>query len=252
MDSLEERAEKAEEAEDLQMALALWEELATKSQDPAFFVRYGRVAEKLKRWEEAENAFTKALRLDPTSSLIMENIGSLWANRTDKDESDSFQTARGWFLQALKYERHARLLTQLGATYLALDDNLAARDTFDEAIRLDPDYEEALYNLAVLDEKRSPQRSIELLERAIQIDPDYAIAHQALGRLYQRARDLVRAEYHFRRSLEIDPADYWSNMYMANLLGVLGRNEEAERTYRLAISLHPENNSRNRNVCSLP
>ena len=116
----------------------------------------------------------------------------------------------------------------------------------------DPDYEEALYNLAVLDEKRSPQRSIELLERAIQIDPDYAIAHQALGRLYQRARDLVRAEYHFRRSLEIDPADYWSNMYMANLLGVLGRNEEAERTYRLAISLHPENNSRNRNVCSLP
>ena len=132
MDSLEKRAEKAEEAEDLQMALALWEELATKSQDPAFFVRYGRVAEKLKRWEEAENAFTKALRLDPTSSLIMENIGSLWANRTDNDESDSFQTARGWFLQALKYERHARLLTQLGATYLALDDNLAARDTFDE------------------------------------------------------------------------------------------------------------------------
>jgi Flp pilus assembly protein TadD len=95
MDSLEERAEKAGEAEDLQMALALWEELATKNQDdPAFFVRYGRVAEKLKRWEEAENAFTKALRLNPTSSLIMENIGSLWANRTDKDEPDSFQTAK--------------------------------------------------------------------------------------------------------------------------------------------------------------
>jgi Tfp pilus assembly protein PilF len=240
MDSLEERAEKAEEAEDLQMALALWEELATKNQDPAFFVRYGRVAEKLKRWEEAENAFTKALRLNPTSSLIMENIGSLWANRTDKDESDSFQTAKDWFLQALKHERHARLLTQLGATYLALDDNAAARDTFDEAIKIDPDYEEALYNLAVLDEKTNPQKAVELLEKAIQIDPDYAIAHQVLGRLAQRAKDLPRAEYHFRRSLEIDPADYWTNMFLANLLGVLGRNAEAEQAYRFATSLHPE------------
>lgn len=27
---------------------------------------------------------------------------------------------------------------------------------------------------------------------------------------------------------------------MANLLGVLGRNEEAEQTYRLATRLHPE------------
>jgi Tfp pilus assembly protein PilF len=117
---------------------------------------------------------------------------------------------------------------------------LAAREAFDEAIQIDPDYEEALYNLAVLDEKKNPQRSVELLERAVQIDPDYAIAHQALGRLSQRAKDLVRAEYHFRRSLEIDPADYWSNMYMANLLGVLGRNEEAEQTYRLATRLHPE------------
>jgi protein O-GlcNAc transferase len=240
MDSLEERAEKAEEAEDLQMALSLWEELATKNEDPAFFVRCGRVAEKLKRWEKAENAFTKALRLNPTSSLIMENIGSLWANRTDKDESDSFQTAKNWFVQALKHERHARLLTQLGATYLALDDNAAARDTFDEAIRIDPNYEEALYNLAVLDEKTNPQKAVELLEKAIQIDPDYAMAHQVLGRLAQRAKDLPRAEYHFRRSLEIDPADYWTNMYLANLLGVLGRNAEAEQVYKFATSVHPE------------
>jgi len=239
-DFLENRAEEAEEAQDLQTALELWRELAARNQEVSFFVRYGSVAEKLERWEEAENAFTQALRLEPTSSLIMENMGSLWAYRTDKGEADSFQTAKQWFLHALKHERNARLLTHLGATYVALDDNAAARDTFEEAITIDPDYEEALYNLAALDEKTNPQRSVELLERAIQIDPDYAIAHQMLGRLFQRAQDLPRAEYHFRRSLEIDPADYWSNMYMANLLGVQGRNAEAEQVYRFATSLHPE------------
>jgi tetratricopeptide (TPR) repeat protein len=237
---LEKRAEEAEEAEDLPTALELWKELAARNQEVSFLVRYGRVAGKLERWEEAENAFARALRLDPTSSLIMENMGSLWAYRTDKDEADSFQTAKQWFLRALKHERNARLLTHLGATYLALDDNAAARNAFEEAIKTDPDYEEALYNLAVLDEKTNPQKSVELLERAIQIDPDYAIAHQVLGRLLQRAKDLPRAEYHFCRSLEIDPADYWSNMYMANLLGVLGRNAEAEEAYKFATNLHPE------------
>ena len=240
MDLLQKRAEQAEEAEDLETACELWKQLAAKEREPFFFLRYGRTAQKLEKWEEAGSAFSQALALDPSSSLVMENLGSLWANRSDKSEKHAFETAKEWFLRALKHERNAGLLTQLGATYVALNDGTAARNAFEEAIRIDPDYEEALYNLAVLEEKTNPQRSVELLERAIQIDPDYAIAHQVLGRLSQRAKDLPRAEYHFRRSLEIDPADYWSNIYMANLLGVLGRNAEAEQAYKFATSLHPE------------
>lgn len=240
MDLLQKRAEQAEEAEDFETACELWKELAAKEREPFFFLRYGRTAQKLEKWEEAESAFSQALVLDPSSSLVMENMGSLWANRSDKSERQAFETAKEWFLRALKHERSTGLLTQLGATYVALNDGRAARNAFEEAIRIDPDYEEALYNLAALDEKTNPQRSVELLERAIQIDPDYAIAHQVLGRLSQRANDLPRAEYHFRRSLEIDPADYWSNIYMANLLGVLGRNVEAEQAYKFATNLHPE------------
>ena len=239
-DFLEKQAEEAEEAGDLRSAFEAWKKLAVKNQDPAFFLRYGRVAKKLELWEEAEGAFKQAFRLAPTSSLIMENMGSLWASRTDKGEAESFESAKEWFLQALKHECHARLLTQLGSTHLALDDAMAARGAFEEAIRIDPDYEEALYNLAVLDEQTNPRRAMELLEKAIEIDPDYAIAHQLLGKLSQRSSDLTRAEYHFRRSLEIDPADYWSNMYMANLLGAQGRNAEAEQAYRFATNLHPE------------
>jgi Tfp pilus assembly protein PilF len=53
-------------------------------------------------------------------------------------------------------------------------------------------------------------------------------------------KDPVRAEHHFRRSLEIDPAEYWSNLYLANLLRGLKRNEEAEQAYRHAIQLRPD------------
>ena len=241
MDPIEKRAEEAERAEDLETAYELWKQLAAvNNDDESLLVRYGRVAEKLGKWEEAERAFTKAFRLAPTASWILENIGGLWAHRTDKNEHESFETAKRWFLEALKSERSARLLTQLGATHVALNDNPAARMAFEEALQVDPNYEEALYNLGVLEEEPNPQKAIDLLERAIRIDAEYAEAHQVLGRLYQRAKDLVRADYHFRRSLDIDPADYWSNLYLANLLATQGRAREAEQMYRLATSLHPE------------
>lgn len=53
-------------------------------------------------------------------------------------------------------------------------------------------------------------------------------------------KDREHAEYHFRRCLEIDPADYWSNLFLANLLAAMKRNDEAEQTYRRAISLRPD------------
>jgi tetratricopeptide (TPR) repeat protein len=159
MDFLRKQAEEAEDAGNLAKALELWRELAGRGREAVAFLRYGSVAQKLGGWQEAEIAFTQALQLDQTSSLAMENMGSLWACRRDKNEADSFQTAKRWFLKALKFERHARLLTQLGATYLALDDNSAARDAFEEAIRTDPEYEEALYNLALVEEQSNPRKS---------------------------------------------------------------------------------------------
>jgi tetratricopeptide (TPR) repeat protein len=240
MASLQERAEAAEEAEDLQSALELWRELARREGESYSLLRYGSLAKRMEKWDEAESAFSEALRQDPGSSLILECIGDLWARRTDKDEDESFGVAKQWFLRALEYERNARLLTRLGATFQALGDGAAARDAFEQAIELNPRYEEALYNLAQVEEETDPQKAAELLERAIEIDPDYALAHQKLGVLYEEVKDLTRAEYHFRRSLEIDPVDYWSGLYLANNLGVQGRNEEAERMYRFATSLRSD------------
>ena len=72
--------------------------------------------------------------------------------------------------------------------------------SFEDALKVDENYEEAMYNLAVLKTDDMPLAAIGLLERAIEIDPDYAIAHQKLGALHQKQRDVVRAEYHFRRA----------------------------------------------------
>jgi tetratricopeptide (TPR) repeat protein len=240
MDPLENEAEKAEECGDLMTSLFLWKKLAVTRRDPVLFCNYGRVAEKLGLWDEAENAFATALCAEKQFLPALEGMGSLWFTRTDKSDGESFQTAKEWFQKALQYERNARLLTFLGATYAAAGNVQAAQSAFEEAIQIDPDYEEALYNLAKIAAGIDEGKAIDLLERAITVDPDYALAHQELGKLYQHAGDFTSAEYHFRRSLDGDPTDYWSHLFLANLFAVQGKNHEAETMYRFATAVHPE------------
>jgi len=202
----------------------------------------------LANWEEAESAYTQALRLQPNSSLagfvgspIVDLLmGGLWSERTDKERIKSLQTATVWFLKALENKRNAATLTLLGAAYAHLGDATAAKDAFEEAIQLDPNYDEAMYNLAVIEERNDPQKARELLERAIGIDPNYKLAHYMLGRVCVRLKDLDHAESHYRRCLEIDPAEYWCNLFLAGLLVARKRYVEAEQIYRHATELRPE------------
>jgi len=240
---LEDEAEQAQENGDLKTACILWKEIAAKNRNAHSFVKYGRLATTLEKWSEAEDAFTQALGLDPGFSPAMVGMGILWYHREDKDDTESFRTARDWYLNAVKLDRNAAVLTLLGCSYLASRDTTAALAAFEEALQMDPQYEEALYNLGAMQEESNPTRAVELLEKAIEIDTDYFLAHQRLGVLRHRSGDLIRAEYHFRRSLEADPTDYWSHLYLANCLAVQGRRTEAEQTFRFVTSLQPENES---------
>ena len=237
MNPLNEEATAAEDAGNLTLAFELWGKLAEGDTDGLPSLKYGALAIQLEKWEIAEGALTEANRLRPRDGIVMVFLGRLWTSRTDRERS--LQTAKHWYLRSLERERNAPSLTLLGATCMRLDEISEAKIAFEEAIAIDPNYDEAMYNLAVLEVKTDPPRCISLLTRAIDIDPQYLLAHQALGRALQKQGDLSQAEINFRKCLEIDPDEYWSTLYLANLLGVMRRNEEAEATYRQAIALEP-------------
>lgn len=239
MSLLEEEAQGAEDAGNLASAHDLWLKLANDTRDPYFFCRAGRAAEKLLRWHDAETAFRQALKLDPMLVEAMQCLGSLFLTRNDGAEAERLLQAEELLQRALKVDRNAGLLTLLGVTFAAQGDEKAARKALNDAVLLDPGYEEAYYNLALLAQNRDPEEARRLLEKAIELDSDYATAHQKLGILLQKTGDVLQAEYHFRRCLEIDAADYWSHLYLANALAIQGRDDEAEREYRHAIALRP-------------
>jgi tetratricopeptide (TPR) repeat protein len=240
MNPLNEQAEAAEEAGNLPLAVELWGKLAVGDTDGLSSLKYGAFAIQLEKWETAECALTEANRLRPQASIVMVFLGRLWTSRTDQDEGHSLQTAKHWYMKAVERKRDATFLTLLGAACMRLDEFPEAKAAFEEAIAIDPNYDEAMYNLAVLEEEKDRPKCVASLTRAVQIDPEYFLAHQALGRVLQKQGNLVQAETHFRKSLEIKPDEYFSTLYLANLLGVLKRKEEAEQTYRQAIALKPE------------
>jgi adenylate cyclase len=77
-------------------------------------------------------------------------------------------------------------------------------------------------------------------EKAIQLDPLLAEAHDALGMAYARDGQWVRSEQSFRRSIELDPNNSQTyDDFSAWLLLPLGRIDEAVHQMRLAVKADP-------------
>jgi len=77
-------------------------------------------------------------------------------------------------------------------------------------------------------------------EKAIQLDPLLAEAHDALGMVYARDGQWERGEESFRRAIELDPNRSMSRQhYTMELLLPLGRMEEALVQLRTAQKVDP-------------
>ena len=77
-------------------------------------------------------------------------------------------------------------------------------------------------------------------ERAIQLDPLLAEAHDALGMVYARDGQWAQAEKSFRRAIELDPSDSvaYCDLTMSVLVP-LGRIDEAVHQMRIAERTDP-------------
>jgi len=70
-------------------------------------------------------------------------------------------------------------------------------------------------------------RARNMVEKALAVDPGYAPAHAALGRIAMYENDLAGASRHFERALALDPSDPSALVYSAQCLTNLGSAHEA-------------------------
>jgi tetratricopeptide (TPR) repeat protein len=128
------------------------------------------------------------------------------------------------------------------------DQELAARNSeqaiklYREAVETSPNDALLNYKLSVaLDAAGDTAGERAALEKAIQIDPDLAVAHNQLGYLESGNGDPAAAEEHFREAVRAAPTftDAWINL--AATLGMQSKFSEAQSAVASALKLEPKN-----------
>ena len=145
----------------------------------------------------------------------------------------------------------AYLLYQRGVNIargpVSVESTQAAVDWFDQALAVDPEYAAAFAGKCEL-YVRSFGHSFEtpLMDlgqsactRALELNPNLDVVHDALGRLYIATGQLLDAEQAFKRAIEINPASSEAYTGLGEVYSAMNRPSEAEEYLRQAIGLHP-------------
>ena len=132
------------------------------------------------------------------------------------------------------------------------EDMAAAKGYFELALEIQPDYALALVGLA--DAITTPphigweahvdqfERGTELIDRALELDPGLAEAHDLRARYaFVWEWDWDGSERGFRRAIELNPNLPDARVVYSQVLGILGRHDEALEQAKTGASLDPLN-----------
>lgn len=235
-EELTDKAEQLEESGKLNEALEYWHAAVQREPDDAVILcQFGNLARTLERWSEAERALKSAVNLAPELPNPCTLLGFLYFDQ------DMLEKAMSYFQKSLEIEPTAGVFTSLGVVQLELGLTDDARASLEKAIRIDPNYEEAYYNLGLTYREDQPSKVVELFEKAVELDPEYAMAHRELGWALSRLREKdAEAEYHLRKAIELNDEDGWAHIYLGNIFWQREDLSSAEQSFKKAVEVWPE------------
>jgi len=109
------------------------------------------------------------------------------------------------------------------------------------AMSLDETFEETYYLLGEYFRKSFRETALLFYRKAIAIDPNYQLAYQSLGSLLASTNETVfLAIEALEKSKSLNLNDAWTAIYLANSYWRVARFDEADKEYRRAISIDPE------------
>ena len=115
-----------------------------------------------------------------------------------------------------------------------------ARDCYEKAIEINPNYAEAYYNLGVIFGVLGEyQKAKDCFEKAIQLNPGLVNARNNLGALFNLLGEHQKAIGCFEKVIEINPnhANAYSNLGLEFV--ELGEHQKAKDCFEKAIKINP-------------
>jgi serine/threonine protein kinase/Flp pilus assembly protein TadD len=124
-----------------------------------------------------------------------------------------------------------------------------ARQMFTRAIEIDPNYARAYAGIAdccsilfmYFDARESNLKQASVASRkALELDPDLAEAHSAMGLAFSLSKNFVEANKEFEKAMELDPKLYEAPYFYGRACLAQGKSFEAAPLFERAAQLRPE------------
>ncbi|MFZ1028394.1 MAG: tetratricopeptide repeat protein, partial [Limnoraphis robusta] len=176
------------------------------------------------------------------TQLIEEGDIEKYKNLTPDEQREKFLE-----IQELLAEEHllpdekVELLFELGLIFAATEKDEEAVASWDQAIKIQPDYVDAwTYRGNALVNLGRYEEAVASYDQAIKIKPDFYEAWNNRGNALRKSGRYEEAVASYEQAIKFKP-DYhyaWNNR--GNALGNLGRYEEAVASYEQAIKIKPD------------
>jgi adenylate cyclase len=198
--------------------------------------------------------------------------GHMWSERYDRDLKELFdlldeitqaitvalqvklthgEQARMWYDSTSIFEAWGYAVKGLDIFYhYSKEGNAKARDFFEQALELDPEYAHALTMLAwthYIDARQgftdsrdeSLTRAVELAEKAVALDDKDPFVHSLWQHIYLMKRQHDKAVEEGRKAIALGPNDAEVHILFGEVLSSSGIFEEAVQMSEKAMRLHP-------------
>ena len=187
------------------------------------------------KYEEAEAQFVEAVRLDPGDENAHNNLGFFLYTRGRYGEAWLISSKRCGSIPAMT--KHT---TIWAISSMRRGKREEAEAQFTEALRLNPEYADAHYNLGVaLQTKGSYRAAKDHFTDVLRLNPGYADAHNNLGAILSIEGRRAEAEAHFAEAVRLDSGSVQAHYNLGTILSDLGNYAAARAHFAEAVRLAP-------------
>ncbi len=205
--------------------------------DSTFAQGHLMVANTAASLEEFTTNLARAAQHAPAASEEERLLIQITQRGFDNDVEAQLQVAR----QLVERQPESpRALTTLAGIQSALNDHEGARSSLMRATELSPDFMPAyiqLGNSYLFNGPKDPDRAQELMQQAVDVEPDASIAHDNLGDAYRALGNLEAAREAYTRGAELDPQNGLLRQQRGHVNSFLGDYDAARADYDTAISM---------------
>jgi superkiller protein 3 len=205
----------------------------------AAYINLGIVLTKQHKYIQAEAAYRKAIDYESNNPKPYLNLGILFIRQ------ERWQEARPMLVESIRLssgDLKARAQYYTGLNSAALGDTIEAKNYFNEAILLRPDYLLPRIQLGLLE--TDTDRKKRHLEEILRLNPNYAPAYYYLSLINSEEKNLEAAEENLYKAIKSNPSDPELKASLGELYLEMNRIVEAERIFSDMIessALLPQN-----------